>query len=270
MLQLGSFLYAFYATLDRTIVASVFGMTALGLYTFVYNVRFKAFGIITDFGNVLRPVFWSEMGAAGDTKGLNAHVFKISLILVAAAGVLANCAQAGFGFVVDAFLPKYLDAVPVLELAMFTLSLGAASLMFENVLLSKMVNKVIVSSLTWLVGIVVAGGIAYALLYLYPDNILLVPMAFICGGAIVFMTNMLVAWRYVFDSPRQFIRYVLLVAGLLILQAVVYLLLRQIDLFATSWSNLALKIGLVTLVWGSLAVVGYRLAPFLKRLLYAA
>lgn len=244
-----------FRAVDRTAVASWLTIQDLGYFTFVMQFVNLAILVVSDFGNVLQPALWAELGRRGnqDLLGTQLRRFSLAIVITACAGT--NVLQAGFAPFVYWFVPRYEPALQAFEIMSFLLVAATASFVSVHVLTSPAVNRQRLLMAVYALGVPVHLALAFLVIWLGWG---LGGVAFIsvCAQAMVSLVLLLMARQSVLSGRSDPFR---LDSSLLVPIAVCVAVFGLYNTEALSFSidasliePLALRLSLTFLVWGSI------------------
>lgn len=140
-LVVNGFLYWSFRTSDRTLVAALLPLAALGHFTFAMTFITQGCQVVSDFLNVLQTALFTELGAAGAVRPLAGRIQRLSLLILLATGSAAGAAQSLFAPFVALAAPRFMPGVPAFEVLALNLVCTTAPLLAFSVLLSSTVDR---------------------------------------------------------------------------------------------------------------------------------
>ena len=162
-LALGTIFYWAFRMTDRTIVAALMPLTALGYLSFSMQFIDAGIKLVTDFQNVLAMRVWSVLGHARH-EPLGPPARRLSLTVLVVTCVAINLAQATFGAFVHVIVPAFAPAVPVFEILAILLTAGTAGMLPLTILNSPAVNRQKLASTIFAIGVPI--NVAFVLISL--------------------------------------------------------------------------------------------------------
>lgn len=138
---LNGLLYWSFRTSDRTLVAALLPIAAMGYFTFAMSFITQGCQLISDFLNVLQTTLFTELGRLGSVRPLAEKVKRISLLILLCTGCGAGLAQTGFFPLVALFAPRFLPGVPAFDVLSLNLVCTTAPLLAVTILLSAVVDR---------------------------------------------------------------------------------------------------------------------------------
>lgn len=258
MTLLGVFYWGF-RTVDQTLIAVWLPFAALGYFTFALNFANLARLLVSDFGNVLAPVLFGELGRRGGAEALGAEAARIVVFLVAATSFGVNAGQAALGPLVLHYLPRFAPAVPVVEGLIFVVPLAAAALVPSILLNSVSLNRQRLHAVVWGAGLALnalLGTVALRYLHWGPSGV-----AWATVTSQMAITAGLFAATHRYLAGRRRDRGALYggMLGLLAVAALVFIVLHVRALAAHgAWlPSLAFRLACVAAAWAGAAAVAY-------------
>jgi O-antigen/teichoic acid export membrane protein len=140
-LSLANIAYWVYRLAGPTTIATALPAAALGSYTFASKIIDQITRFFGDFGNVLMPGLWTNLGRAGSTRTLLTDISRINTWLVLISCLVCNLIQASAGTSVAAFLPRFASSAPILEVLAFNTVLLTITMTPGLLLDSAVINK---------------------------------------------------------------------------------------------------------------------------------
>ncbi|MBP62394.1 MAG: hypothetical protein CMJ62_12815 [Planctomycetaceae bacterium] len=254
-LGIGALVYWAYRLVGVTTIATWCSSDELGQYAFAAKLTDLAIRPIADFGGVLAPVLWTQIGRTADVTSIGPDANRLTLVVTAVACAAANLMQAGFAPVVSLAAPKFEGSVGIFEILAFNVVFLTITLMPGLVLNSVKVGKQKLY-LGLLMGALIANAAAnYAVVYQGWG------MWAIAGNDVWIQAGLavlvyFVAQRYLFRSAADARRMYAVVVCLLTTCALVFAFLKlpRFDIhpsLETSELILALgvRLGIVAAAW---------------------
>jgi len=163
-LGLQALVYWGYRLTGLTSVAVWLPAQQLGYYAF--SAKLIDFGIrpFSDFGSVLMPSLWAEMGRSGNARDLSRDATRICLLVTVATCAVCNLFQAGFAPVVQLVTPRYTSSVGIFEVLSFNVILLTIISVPSLILDSVVVNKQWLHLNIWVGGLIINLGANYFVL----------------------------------------------------------------------------------------------------------
>ena len=160
-LALGTIFYWAFRTTDRTLVAALMPLTALGYLSFSMQFIDSAIKLVSDFQNVLAMRVWSRLGTASH-EPLGAASRRLSLIVLIVTCLGINLSQSLFGAFVKLIAPAFAPAVPVFEVLVILLTAGTVGMLPVTILNSPTVNRQKLASLIFGIGVPINAALVIA------------------------------------------------------------------------------------------------------------
>jgi O-antigen/teichoic acid export membrane protein len=251
MALLGFFYWAF-RSVGRTVIATGRGFEELGYFVFAMNFVNLAIQIFSDFGNVVQPTLWTEMGRTGNVRKLAHDVVDNVIAIMLVACLAVSLGQAAYGPFVSIFLPKFAGSVPLFDVLILTVPLVAASIIPSILLNSAELNRQGMNAGIWAGALVVNAGLSFvAFRYLDWGTLGVAWVAVVMQAA---TTAVLygVTHRYVFDSLRNELPLYGAVVGMFAVDLVLLAAMPLSGPFASHGGALiagAVRIVLVLVAW---------------------
>lgn len=256
-LSLGTLAYWGLRSVDRTAAAAWLSLTELGYFTFAMLFVTFAIMLVSDFGNVVQPRLWAELGRSADPRALGPHVRNLSLMIMAVTCAGVNLAQAGFALLVHWFVPQFTPSVAAFDILAFALAGGTAGILPAHILGSATVNRQNLATVIWGLGIAIGGALAY-LAVQGGHGLTGVVTSTVLAQTIVSALLLWAARYYLFAEPRGRLAFCGSMFGLLSLAAVLFGLFTW-GPFAYSSEHFVRAAVLRTLLtvtaWGGLAAL---------------
>lgn len=146
--------YWAYRTVGTTSVAVALPAGALGVYAFAAAPMALLVRALSSVQAVLAPALWGEMATEKRTDWVD-NAARIAVVSALVAAVATNLAQAGFGPLVSAYLPRFSAAIGLFELLVLNvllLSLGAVpSLVLDAAAINRQTRHLAI----WMAGLAV-------------------------------------------------------------------------------------------------------------------
>lgn len=255
-LGLLSILYWGFRTVDRAAVANWLTLTDLGYFTFVMQFINLAILLVADFGNVLQPTLWAELGRGMDWQSLGPKIRRLSLIILGVTCAGANFAQAGFGAFVHWFVPRFEPAVTAFEVLAFLLACSTAGIVPLNLLTSVAVNRQKLAAAIYAVGVPLNIGLAY-LAVRSGWGISGIAVSSVFAQAFISVILLYIVRGYFLQRRAEYLSFYGSMVGLLVVALSVFIA-YHIGLLSFVGSDsivevLVLRLVLACLVWGSIA-----------------
>jgi len=244
--------YWAYRMVGSTAVALSAGASVYGLYAFAAAPVAILARAVASIHAALTPAVWSELAHDQLRSELHHELVRVSLLLAVVAGVAANLAQAGFGPVVDALLPRYRGSVPIFDVLacnIVLLSIGAVpALVLNSVRVGRQASQ-----LTLWLGALAVNVAVDVVAVAMGAGVLAIAWNDIWVQACLLVATWLMARRHLGDgSTRR--RALLLVLPTVALAGLVGLLLHLWPISAGpsgAWATaLAARVLLVAMAWG--------------------
>ncbi len=260
-----------FRTVDRTAVAVGLPLADLGYFSFSINFINLAIVLVADFGRVLQPALWAELGRDIEIRKLSRHVRALSLTILAVTCVGANFAQAGFGAFVYWFLPKFAPAISTFEILAFLLACGTAAIIPVNLLSSARIARQKAVMVLYGCGLALNAALAFGAVRAgWGLNGIAVTSVF---SQLAVSACLLVLVRdYVSEPGRAMVNYYGSIAGLLLITVGVLALYHVAGLSyvgANPAHALLRRVALATSVWAVVGLAAYGRqagrASFLRR-----
>jgi O-antigen/teichoic acid export membrane protein len=154
-LGLQALVYWAYRLTGLTSVAIWLPNQQLGYYAFSAKLIDLAVRPFSDFGSVLMPTLWSEIGRAAKPNELGPDAIRILMLMTIATCAVSNLFQAGFAPLVNLVAPKFVPSVPIFEILSFNIILLTIISVPSLVLDSVVVNKQWLHLNIWIGGLIV-------------------------------------------------------------------------------------------------------------------
>jgi len=154
-LGLQALVYWAYRLTGLTSVAVWLTTQQLGYYAFSAKLIDLSIRPFSDFGAILMPGLWTEIGRAGNAHNFAHDAIRISLLMMAATCSVANLFQAGFGPLVEGLVPKFGSSIAVFEVLSFNIIFLTIVTVPSLILDSVVVNKQWLHLNIWIGGLIV-------------------------------------------------------------------------------------------------------------------
>lgn len=259
-LSLISLFAAGFRIVDRTVVSAWLSREDLGYLTFALLYINLTISFITDFGSVLQPVFWTELGRAGDVRRVRQTVERLALLILVAATAAATLLQAAFPAFVYWFTPRYEAAIPTFEVLAFTTATLTATIMPSLVLESSVVGRQGAAAAAWAISVAVNVGLAIAAVR---AGYGLVGVAWATVFAQCFIVVLLYGFvhRHLYQSVRESLPFYASALACLAAGGAVYAVFQHPQfagaVSAGEWTALTGRLTAALGVWSALAVALY-------------
>jgi len=259
-LSLGTLFYWGFRTVDRTAVAAWLKLTDLGYFTFIMQFINLAILLISDFGNVVQPTLWAELGRVAEPRRLGPQIRKLSLLILAVTCAAANLAQAGFGAFVYSFVPQFEPSVETFEILAFLLACSTATIVPSHLLNSTTVNKQNLVTVIWGIGVPINVGLAY-LAVRAGWGLVGIALSSVVAHTVVSAILLFFVRGYLFDGRQGRSTFYGAMFGLPLITLIVFALFHVEPLAYTGRENVlqaaALRLLLAVTVWAGLGGVVY-------------
>jgi O-antigen/teichoic acid export membrane protein len=259
-LSLGTIFYWVFRTVDRTAVALWLPLTDMGYFTFVFRFVNLALLVVSDFGNVMQPELYAQLGRAGGAHKLSRGITRITMLLLVVACAGVSLAQAGFGAFVHWFTPKFLPSIAVFEVFIFLLALFSMAIIPNLLMNSAVLNKQNLFTAVWGFALLPNAALAYIVIH---SGWGLVGLAWgtVAAQTLVVSTLWVLIHRHLFNSGREAVAFFAPVAGVFLVVALVYGLFQVGPFVYGEGSNVLIvaitRLLLATIIWGIVGVVIY-------------
>lgn len=161
-LALFSFFNGAYRFIDRALVAGLLPLGDLGFYTFITSIINSVILLFSDFGNVLQPVLYTNLGKSDNHCEQYSSLCRIGVYLSLSTAITISASQIGFYSLTNFFLTKYAESVPVFNVLAFNIYVLSLSMIPSIILNSTVVNRQKFNTLIWGIGLLLALVLDYA------------------------------------------------------------------------------------------------------------
>lgn len=264
-LALATLVYWAYRLTGQSSVALWFSAESLAFYTLSASLVTLITRASGDFSGVLMPVYWRELGEAGVSQRLYRQTTRVSVFVMLATCAMANMAQAGFAPLVQLVLPRYVASIPVFEILAFNIIVLTMTFIPSLLLDSAVVNRQWAHLSVWAVGLGI-NIVANILVTRLGGGLQGIAWNDIWIQLMVVVVLYALAEQYMYPNRTAAIPVYITITCLLGIAGLVFAVLQlplltsesPIDPAAIT-ALLAARIGLVLLVWGTIAGVVVRL-----------
>lgn len=250
-------------TVDTFAVATWFSLADLGYFTFGATFITVAISLIANFGNVLQPILWTQLGKLGSVQSLGHKLANTSIIMLGVAGIGANLAQAGFGALMYWFLPKFIPSIQVSEILAFNLPFITANIIPIHILTSSVVNKQNLTMTVFSCGLAMTIGLIFIAIR-SGGGLTGVAWSSVWAQAVVSVILIALSGHYMFGEKREAMSFYRSMLGVSLVTLLVFGLFHLGPLSYQGGSSilmtLALRVSLTSLVWVLLGVLIHRRA----------
>ncbi len=217
-LALGTIFYWAFRTTDRTVVASLMPLTALGYLSFSMQFIDAGIKLVSDFQNVVSMRVWSRLDKHSEPLGPSARRLSLIVLVVTCMGI--NLAQSLFGAFVKVIAPAFAFAVPVFEVLAILLTAGTAGMVSLTILNSPRVNKQKLTSVIYGLGVVVNAVLVLASIRL-GYGLIGVAVSTVVAQTLVAATLIAAAHTQIFSEDERWLPYYSVLLGIYLLSVAV-------------------------------------------------
>ena len=152
-IMVASVVYWGYRLVDKTLIARYFSLSELGYYSFATVIAGTLCYFFSDFCSVLQPVFWQDLGRAGNTQESYASIKKITVFLALASAITVSISQEGFYLLTNFITKKYTHSIPIFDILAYGIFFHAITLIPSMIMNSSVVNKQTLNAIIWGIGL---------------------------------------------------------------------------------------------------------------------
>lgn len=254
-------------TVDVTAIAGRFSFADLGYFTFGATFITVAISFIANFGSVLQPVLWTQLGKLGSVRSLGLQLANTSMNMLIITSIGANLAQAGFGALMYWFLPKFIPSIELSEILAFNLPFITANIIPIYILTSSVVNKQNLTMIVFGCGFGITVGLMFAAIR-SGWGLTGVAWSSVWAQAAVSAVLIALSGYYMFGERKEAIDFYRSMLGISLVTLLVFGLFHLDPLSYQGGSSilmtLTLRVFLIAFIWGLMGVLVYRYAinPF--------
>lgn len=243
-------------TIDRTVLAASWPLETTGHYIFASSMVVVLLGLLADFGRVLGPILQQEIAQAGSVSAVGGEGKSLAILIVCAASITVNFAQAGFAPFVSTVLPRFVASVPVFETLSFLVIAVSATIVPSSILYSVAANRQRQSMLIWGGGLLIGGALVSGVLFL-GGNSVAVAGAMVVTLAFVAIAHYIALQRFWFVQTGDAVLFWLWMVGIALFSGLVWQALYspigyqgKNEVLAMVW-----RLSIVGFSWGAVALL---------------
>jgi O-antigen/teichoic acid export membrane protein len=260
-LGLLSIFYWGFRTVDRAVIAESLPLTAMGQFTFIMQFINIAISVVADFGNVLQPTLWAELGPQTDWEVLRPRLRRLSWFILAVTCAGATAAQAGFGAFVYWFVPRFSPSIPTFETLAFLLACGTAGFVPVHLLTSAYLNRQKLVAAIYGIGVPLNVALAYSAVRL-GWGINGVAVSSVVAQALVSGILLWVMRHYYARHTKELIGFYASLIGLVGVSLVIFIIYQTGPFAFVAGGSIVValiwRLGLAGIIWGVLGGFTYR------------
>lgn len=152
-LSLLGIVYWGYRIADRTMIAGFLSLHEMGLYTYAIGMVTFAILFFEEFGKVLQPILWTNLGRAKNHIDGFSPVYRMAVYMSLVTSLSICIIQPGFFLLVNVVTTKYIDSIPVFNVLSFNIFFMTMAVFPNIVLNSSVVNKQVTNTKIWFIGL---------------------------------------------------------------------------------------------------------------------
>ena len=202
-LALLTLIYWGYRMADRTMIAAFLPLREMGLYTFAIAIVTFAILLFADFGNVLQPVLWTNLGQTENPVEGFKPLRRIAVYMSIAAAISIGICQVGFYLLVHLLTTNYVESISVFNVLAFNIFLMSITIVSGVILKSSVVNKQTLNTKIWSIGLVLNVILNYVVIR---NGFGIIGVSWVTVGTQVLVTSILLFTirQYMFSEAKEF------------------------------------------------------------------
>lgn len=258
VLQAGTLVFWAFRLADRTIIASTLPLEQLGLYTFAIGFIMAVLAIPRDFGRILQPILYKELGRASSILEGFKDTRRIAVYIALGTAVLIPISQLGFYSVVSLITTKYIGSIPIFYVLTYNLYLVSIVIIPNLVLNSSIVNKQKLSLCSFSIGL--ALNIIFDILVIKLGyGVVGVAWVTICTQGLVTFMQYCFIKSYIFKDLKEFLRFQIAILVPFLLTIPFYFIHTYLDLATSNfWTFAVISLAAQVILWSLLIGIFYR------------
>lgn len=227
-LVLLTFIYWGYRMADRTMVAIFLSLRDLGLYTFTATIVAATISLFADFGGVLQPILWTNLGKAKNYIDEFKSLRRIAVFISIAAAVSITISQIGFYLLTHLLAKNYIEGIYVFNILALSIFLVSITIIPSVILNSSVINKQTLNAKIRSIGLILNIILNYLIITM-GFGIVGVAAATIVTYILVALLLFFVIRGYMFYSGEEFLKFMVTIFTPFIVSFILCLAVIQLE-----------------------------------------
>ena len=243
---------------DRTIIAATLPLEQLGLYAYAMSFLNFTRVLPSDFGSVLKPIFWREASKAKSIFEGFKDTKRITIYFALGTAIIIPLAQLAYYLAINLITIKYLASIPIFFVLSYNLYLASMATMPSLILNSSIVNRQNTTLCCYSIGL--ALNIIFDLLAIKLGyGVVGVAWVTICTQGLVTFALFRSIKNYIFSDTKEFLGFLPRILSPFLLIIPFYFFHNYLNTVTSNlWSFTGISLAAQAVLWSLVLGIFYR------------